>query len=92
VNWNLIFENLAIVAVSVLFGMLLMAAIRRHFNKHEPFIPEIPHVRVGSPVMIGDDLYILKSYVYKEKSSTADSERTVIFKSVPTHDRVEQDV
>jgi len=91
-NWPNILNDAVILLAGIILGMLLWSLIRRHFREHDPFVPQIPHVRVGSLVMIGDDLYILKGYNYKERSSTADAERTAIFKSVPTHQREEIDV
>lgn len=66
-------------------GGVAVNAIRKHAAKNKPFIPEIPFVRVGSPVYIGDDMYILTAYEYEEAISPADSKRIVLFTSVPTH-------
>ena len=65
-NW----EYTAIAGVwlglGILIGIILWAIIRRHFEKYDPFIPEIPYVRPGTPVMIGDDLFILMEYQYND--------------------------
>ena len=86
-NWMDYLPGIAAFVLAFGLGGLTDSLIRKYRERYRPFIPEIPHVRVGSQVMIGDDLYVLKAYHYKEKNSTADSERTVIFKSVPTHER-----
>ena len=85
--WYEILEDVPIAIVAILLGMLLMSIIKRHFKEKEPFIPTIPYVRTGTPVMIGDDLYILMEYHYEESGLSAQGERTVIFKSVPQHEK-----
>lgn len=90
-NWYQILGDVPLAAVSILLGMVIMFIIRRHVVEKDPFIPTIPFVRVGTPVMIGDDLYILMAYEYEE-GADAQEERTVIFKSVPQRGEVRQDV
>lgn len=84
-NWFELLNGVPEFLVGLLLGMLLLQVIKSHLKKHDPFVPQIPHVRVGTPVMIGDDLYYLKSYEYKDSGSPANAERTAIFQSIPTH-------
>lgn len=83
-NWFDYLEDAVFGAICIFLGMILMVIIRRHFKEKEIFIHKIPFVRVGTPVMIGDDLYLLTSYEYQDGAG-AQEERTVIFKSVPQH-------
>jgi hypothetical protein len=85
--WYEILEDGALVVVSILLGMLLMSIIKRHFKKHDPFVPQIPFVRPGTPVMIGDDLYVLMEYHYADVHDDPQGERTVILKSVHQNEK-----
>lgn len=87
-NWNELLENLATVIACIILGMILMSILRRFFREKDPFVPQIPFVRPGTPVMIGDDLYILMEYHYEENGDfSGQAQRTVILKSVKQNEK-----